>query len=357
MHTEGIGGDSEIAVEKRQLSVGPRRLEPISLLGAGQELGPALDYVASHLDDFASSTRAMNIVALTDRSPSTELSETERRVYERLRERPHSLKELAEVLGVGHWSLLKVHRLLEGHCAQEAGLTPTDLLHAQDELALWNAHAAERLTRLYSAILGLSAEELSQAVFDRITRTLVIAILERQLQVRIDGNELAEALVERILTGNSSELQFSVRLPQSLVGLGAAAPYLLRRTARVFDTELTTPPNGAVANAIGAITSLVTVKRTVHIATADDGTYVVQGVPDAPRFETLEEAHEHALAAVQAETRARAREAGTDEERVHIDITDETSTAADGETVFIERRIEAWISGVPSIRETSYSRT
>ena len=350
MKTEGIGGDSEIGFEKRVLTVGPARVEPISLLAVSHDVEPALDYLVAHVDDFASSTRPMKVYALTARPPEFELTEAEARVYRLLQHRPYSLRELAVAAGAGHWSLLRMARLRDSYCVQESGLTPTDLLHVGGRVTLFRREAAERLAAVFAEIVGKPIRDLTGAVFSEIRRGLVTAILEKQLETDVAGDPVGRLLVDRLTTPASSEIALAATLPFPLIGLGAAAPFFLDHTAEVFATELEIPEHAAVANAVGAITSLVSVKKSASIVPSDIGTYLVQGLPGAPQFEGLDEAYDHAVASLREDVAALARDAGTDEADVQIRTDDRISETAEGAEVFLERRVVATVTGAPAPR-------
>lgn len=350
MKTEGIGGDSEIAFEQRTLTVGPARVEPISLLAVSNDVGPALDFLAERLDDFAASTRPMAIVAVTGKRPTFNLTESEARAHDALLERPRSLRELAAVTGAGHWSLVRLSRLFDDYCVAASGLTPTDLLHLERRVELWNREPAVRLAQLYAEIIGCSVEDLSASVFSEIRIGLVTAILEKQLDTDIASVPLGRKLVNGLVSTGPADLRILAQLPFPVIGLGAAAPFLLGDTAAVFGAELEIPDHAAVANAVGAITSLVSVKKSVSIIASDIGTYLVQGLPGAPQHPSLDDASDFAVSALRHEVKTLAKEAGTDEEDVRIAVDDRMSETADGAAVFLERRVVASVTGPPGPR-------
>lgn len=348
MRTEGIGGDSEVALEKRLLTVGPRRVEPVSLLAVEHDVRPALDYLAAHLDDFAESSAAMTLVAATNRSPSFALTDSERRVWERVSERPYSLKELSQAVGAGHWSLIRTARLADSFSIAYSGLTPSDLLHACATISLWDDGAARRISSLFADLVGVSVDELLEMVFDAMTSSLVTGIIEKQFEADATGSGLGKVMINNILSRGNRDIEISARLPYPLVGLGAAAPFILERPGKVFDAELIVPRHAEVANAVGAITSLVSVKKSVSVVISDTGTYLVHGVPGAPEHESFEAACKYAERALEAEVLQLAREAGTREDTVEIQIDDRLSETSDGAEVFLERRIVGSVTGAPN---------
>ncbi|NQT86676.1 DUF1638 domain-containing protein, partial [bacterium] len=155
LRTAGLGGDSLIAWEGRELSVGPVRVAPVSWLGRQQPgTDEALRFLERYIEDFDSSTRPMELLALAGHTDDLALNAVEQRVVTLLAERPHSMAELAERANVMHWQLLRLERLEEHQIVQRCGLTPTDLLHVQGRFDRWDPEAAQRLCSLYQVTCG-----------------------------------------------------------------------------------------------------------------------------------------------------------------------------------------------------------
>jgi hypothetical protein len=109
------------------------------------------------------------------------------------------------------------------------------------------------------------------------------------------------------------------------------------------------PRHADVANAIGAITSRVSVSKQARIEPNAAGGYAVHGLPDPRDFSRFDDAHCHAVAELERLVRRQALEAGTAERRVELRTDDRISSAADGTEIFLERVVTATLSGPPDV--------
>jgi hypothetical protein len=123
----------------------------------------------------------------------------------------------------------------------------------------------------------------------------------------------------------------------------------LPQAAKLLATEAIIPPHADVANAIGAVTSSVFVRRQVKIAPNEQGRYGVHGLPDAPTFRSFEEAHRFAVEELVKLVRRLGREAGTSRQSVEVAVEDHVADLADGGQLFISRRLEGRLRGRPDI--------
>ena len=353
MCTTGLGGDSVIHYEKQQPNVGPIRVTPVSwLLSAFDGAGAALDYLETRLDDFAASTRPMEIAFLSGRTPEFELEGHEAAILEALAERPHSLPELARRAGCSHWRLLQLDRLEAAYLVQRCGLTPTDLWHTLGQLELWDREAARRLTRMYATLAGETEDGFAKVILRQVSDALCVQLFQRQLGQETNAGDMAEctvcqALTRNLLGGGNGEYKMSLALNHPVIGLGAPAHFFLPAAVERLDAELVIPEHADVANAIGAITSSVTVSKRVRIQPTETGVFAVLGLNQAMAYASFEEAHQEAVAKLGAAVKKMAREAGTSESAVQVQVNDRLAPAADGSEVFVERILNARISGPP----------
>ena len=353
MRTIGLGGDSLLTLEKRELSVGPARVAPVAWAGASSEGTPqALDYLERHLDDFAASTKGMDILTIPGAGSGVAPTEQESAILSVLRKRPHSVAELAAKTGVGHWRLLRLERLEEHHLVQRCGLTPTDLLHVSGGFRRWDVEAARRLCDLFARLAGHDADFFIEVVMERIVRQLAIEVLKKQLDEAVHPDLLGDcdacnALLENAFSGGSDRFAVTIKLGHPIIGIGAPVHYFLPRSAQLLGAEVVFPPHADVANAVGAITSNVVIQRTVHIRPDDLGRYAVEGLTGAPHFAKLVEAHGFAVKELTRIVREAAGRAGTSETRVDLHTHDRLSTDANGTEVFIERVLAGHLSGRP----------
>ena len=355
MRTAGLGGDSRIGFEERELKIGPRRVAPIAWLATADEgTAEALRYVRRHIDEFATRTGGMDLIALTGREPSSALTERQEEILTALCSRPCSLAELAEKVGRGHWTLLKLRELEEEHLVQRCGLTPTDLLHAGGEFRRWDAAASRRACEVFAEITGRSTDEFIGWVLEEVVRRLALELVKKQFDGEVDPDGMEECevcryLTERLLSGGEGALGLRAELRDPVIGIGAPVHYFLPRAAELLNAEVIVPHDADVANAIGAITSNVIVSQTARIQANEMGHFVVEGLPGAPVFPEMEEAQRYATRELQRLVRSSAREAGTSQTSVQTQTRDRISPAADGTEVFIERVVSARLAGAPDL--------
>ncbi|HUS59026.1 MAG TPA: hydantoinase/oxoprolinase family protein, partial [Planctomycetota bacterium] len=361
MRTVGLGGDSLIAYEKRTLHVGPVRVAPVAWLASERPgSSQALDFIELHADDYLGCTRPVEIVTLTGHTDSVHLDAEEAAIVKVLAERPCSLAELAQKTGAQHWGFLRLGRLEEHYVVQRCCLTPTDLLHTLKLFERWDTPAAERLCGLFSHICGYRKSDFVERVMDQVVHQLAIELLKKQLDDETAPDRLNDCPVCKTLLGNmlrnepgrgdhSAGYEVAVRLHSPVIGLGAPVQYFLPRAARLLGTEAIIPEHADVANAVGAITSRVMVRKQVQIRPNDSGQYAVHGLPDARCFDTFDGAHHYAVAEIERVVLQTARSAGTSETQVDVQVSDRISSAADGAEIFLERVIDALLAGSPDL--------
>lgn len=355
MRTLGLGGDSRIVRLDGTLEIGPQRIAPVAWLAGGHpRTGEALEWLSHHLDRFETSTRGMEVLTLTPYERRRTRDEREARLIARLKERPYSIAELIECEQCYGEDALHLAPLEEDYVVQRCGLTPTDLLHADGQLHLWNADASRRLCDLYAALMHIDRAQFIEQGFKLFVRRLALELLKKELAEEMDPDEIeaspaAMALIEQALgkPANGYSVQISLKTP--VIGIGAPAHFFLPAAARLLHTEAIVPTHADVANAIGAITSLVRIHRRVAIVVNDAGLYRIEGLPGTPTFAAVEDAQTVAVSQLQEIVRDLGRQAGTSQSRVEVRVQDRIAPLKDGQMLFIERGVEACLTGRPDL--------
>ena len=144
-------------------------------------------------------------------------------------------------------------------------------------------------------------------------------------------------------------MEVAVTLRNPVIGIGAPASWFVPEAARRLKTQTIIPPHADVANAVGAITSHVHIRRRVRITPDEKGRYVLRGLPDAPVIKTFDRAHAHAIAALRDAVRLDALVAGTNQSRVEIEADDRIAPLGDGGQLFLERVLTARLTGRPNL--------
>lgn len=365
LRTCGLGGDSLIAYRHHQFHIGPRRVGPVSWLAARQpQLDETFGWIEQHLADYSSMPALLDIYFLNGRPDGT-LTARERRFVEALAQRPHSGHELATRFQQHWWENFDIERLERQHLLVRCGLTPTDLLHVSGQFQRWDTAAAGRMTALFSRAIEVDESTLLKRVTDLFVRRLALEIFKKQLDEQVDGNELERSELCRALMDNwmgggvsgipgvpASNYHVRVRLEQPIIGIGAPVSYFLPAAAKLLETSAIIPEHADVANAIGAITSSVVIRRRAEVCPDMNGRYAVHGIPGAPTFTELAEARAAAIEVLRGMVAAAAGAAGTSQSRIQIVIHDNVAPLAEGGQVFIAQTIEARLTGRPDLQRS-----
>ena len=340
MVTLGIGGDSEIRFHRGAVSVGPGRITPLCRLKESESA--ILENLEQRLDDFAGDTAAGLIIRSTGKEPPFLPDRVEAKVLEVLKQGPLPVLDLAAAAELGHWRFLKLHRLFSVRCLEPVGLTPTDLLHVNGRLKLGNPGISAVGLRIHAALAGISEQEYSAQVWKQAEEKIAAGVVAKLLDIPL--NNPAVAL---LVSGGSAKARLHVTPAAPVVGLGAAAPYLLGGIKRCFGVDTVLPEHGDVANALGAVTSSVHAIVKASIIPAEEG-FRITGEPEI-LYTSLADAELTLEQTLLSRVRDKAAAAGTSETRVNLTIKDRTARSALGEIILLERCMEAEVRGLPDL--------
>lgn len=350
MRTKGLGGDSAIVLRHQQAAIGPGRVTPMCYLATKQPgLSEALDFLESDLRPFQMDTLPMRLVALNGHLDASALEPVEKRAVDILRERPYALEELTQRLDLPYQSFGGYSRLLRNHAVTVSALTPTDVLHAAGRVALWDAAAARRICALHAELLGVTAGAFIQQLLQTFTHELATELFEKLMEHDVDedisaGSPVGRAILAKWLGQIGGGLSIRMQLPYPIIGVGAPAPKLLPEAVALFNTEMLTPGNYDVANAIGAITSNLVIEKTVRIVPRNEGGYAIEGLAENRSFDELEAAAECALAQLTEDVRALAGKSGIADARIASSSYDDTTRDGFGVEFFLGRTISARVA-------------
>ena len=357
MRTVGLGGDSQIAWKNDTLTLGPRRMGPIVWAGFRSTSGvdQALEYMESCMRRGRGKTLTpVVLVGVGGEIPFTP-TEKEKKLYDMLRLRPYALDELVEPLGFISNQFIPTARLEEAGLVQRCSLTPTDLLHLKGSFRKWDTEPAERLLHIFSKQSGLLPEELIETVLKKFETSLAEEILTKQLARDVDvtkeHTQLSRHFIDSIIQGGNKGYSIDVTLEHPIVGIGAPVAYFMPAAGRILHAKVKIPEDADVANALGAITSNIVIRKKLSIKMGQLGGFSVQGVSEAPSFPQIETAEEWAIEYLYKEILALAKQAGTRCEVVTIEIVDKEATARNGANLFLEREMSGVLIGAPDLFE------
>jgi len=269
VHTCGLGGDSEVGLDRDgQLRVGPRKATPLSLLAQ------RFPEVLADLAKLAGSERlppyaGRYAVRNPGRDPHVQLDRLEQRVWDMLAEVPRRLGDVARTAT----GVEAARRLVDRGLVTVSGFTPSDAMHVLGRQRDWSVEAA----RLGAAILateernararatGDSPEALCQRTYQHVVRESARVVLECAL-AHDPGIEPSHGrwgplggLVEDLIAGRpfSRLVDAPLRLATPLVAVGAPAGAYYPEVARRLRAELSVPEHSAACNAVGAVAGVV----------------------------------------------------------------------------------------------------
>ncbi len=355
IRTTGLGGDSLISFDEGEFTIGPRRVAPLAWLGQchpGTER--ALDYVHRNLNVRCGNSRGMQILFLTDHNSRLGLTPAEARIVALLKRRPYAIEDLAKRTNALHIGFLPLARLEENYVIQRSGLTPTDLLHVTGQFGRWCIETSRRACDLFATLTEMHTEEMVVMLLDRVVRQLAIELMRKQLDMDTRPEDLESCpscrrWVENILDGGSKNFSVQFHLHHPVIGIGAPINHFLPQAARLLHTEAILPDHADVANAIGAITSHIMVRRKLRIKPDQEGGFLIDGLAGAQRFGDLDDAETFAKEELGRIVRNVAQAAGTSQTKVKIEIRDQSARSVQGDEIFLERRVQAQLIGKPDL--------
>lgn len=346
MLTAGLGGDSEIIFNRSEWIVGPRRIIPFCYMSFSYNYSEIIKSASDSIGNAWENTRAFQCLYLSGKEPKFTMTIQEEKIIRALFNGPLVLPVLSLRIGAGDWKFLRTDRLEQTGCILRAGLTPTDLYHAEGRLDMWNSSAALEYLNIIAACSDLNILKLKENLNNKISNTIGSALISR-LFSDIPGRL---ELINPILKQGNRHMLLKSELQIPVIGLGAAAPLILGDTIKKLNGNLILPEHGDVANAIGAVISQVFVTLKALIVPTPQETYSVTGLKNGRiLFETLEEAESICIDELKERIIIIARKAGTSDDKVTIDIETRTAIGITGDEVFLERIIISSIKGMPDL--------
>ena len=360
VHTSGLGGDSEVHLDREaRLKAGPRRVMPLSLLAHQfPELLGELTRLAAveRLPSFAGQFGHRN----PGREAGADLDRLELRVWEALGTTPRRLDQAAHT----PQGVAALHRLVDRGLATLAGFTPTDALHVLGRQHGWSGDAA----RLGAAILATeernatarkgkdSPEALAERVYELVIRQAARVVLESAL-AQDPGVEPHNGrwgplgvLIERAVEGRavSRLLDAQPRLVHPLVAIGAPAAAFYPEVARRLGAQLVVPEHAAVCNAVGAVVGVVSETVDILVNQPQWKVFRVHDPAGIRDFAETEEAIAVAKDVARELALAAARRAGATDPHVETFVTERRAASTSSDTYLAEAVVRARATGRPA---------
>lgn len=119
---------------------------------------------------------------------------------------------------------------------------------------------------------------------------------------------------------------------------------------KALGTQAVLPDGADVANAVGAITSQVVVKKQLRIMPGDRGGFIVEGLAGLHEFTDFSEADRFARKELTRIVREKASASGTSCQNVTLETCYQIPVTAGGDPIFVGRIISAGLTGRPDMR-------
>ncbi len=358
MRTYGLGGDSEVHISDRglasSLTLGPRRLLPLSLLAAqhGDAVISVLEkqkrapHIGRYDGRFAVRTGVPDHLAAG-------LQGMEQTLFSRIGSVPVALEDLLTSTP----QRATLDRLVARGLVHLCGVTPSDAMHVLGRQSQWNGEAARLGLELAMRIkdgsgkpIAETPEKLAGRIVARLTRQSGEVILAACLADDGAGDidPARSQSIDRALKRTPGIVRFAVSLDRPLIGLGASAPVYYPAIAEFLTTESAIPADADVANAIGAVVGQVRASVSVFVTMPEDEIFVVTGAGASVRLFSEDEAFSLARSRAADAALAQARQNGADEPVVNL-AEEVDAPEIRGQRKLIEARFIATASGRPRI--------
>lgn len=322
-----LGGDSVVRWSLDGMTVGPDRVIPLCVLGTRYPF--IEDILRAQIETVPAHTQPLHEFLTLAREDwrNLPLDTRERTLCEALEERPLSVQQASDLLGIECYAL-NTHTMEKLGVILRAGLTPTDVMHALGDYTQYNRTCSILALRFAAASLDLSPETLCQKIYEHVEREVFYGISRMLLEYSSDyyRNRGIDPGVQELLrlqweargTGGNSLLHCLFHSPAKIIGIGGPTHLFLPEAAKALRAECVIPDSASTANAVGAVTGKISVTGTAEVRphgqsvdTDAKGDYEVLCTGQEPRyFETEEEGVAWASETLAAWTTARVREQG-----------------------------------------------
>ncbi|XDA98091.1 hydantoinase/oxoprolinase family protein [Sulfitobacter sp. LCG007] len=360
MRTTGLGGDSAVHFESEGLkggvTLGPRRLLPVALLGveAGDVVHAALNAQLASALPGEHDGRFVRAVA----GQSAEgLGLREAALLERIGDNVQPLgKVLTSRLETG-----ALTRLVDRGLVQIGGVTPSDAAHVLGLAEAWDRGAAEKALLLFGRrrtgageVLARDAQDMARIIVEQLRRQTVLALLETAFAEEDRPFDAApevlarHELMHRGLGGASGLVRLQTGLAIPVIGLGASAASYYPAVGDLLGTQMILPEHAGVANAIGAVVGRITVRRSGTVTSPGEGRYRVHLETGPQDFTDRDVALSLLEGVLRGQAQEAAQAAGASDISVRVD-RDIRSAGVEAREMFIEAEVTVEAVGRPRV--------
>ncbi|MBQ9069681.1 MAG: hydantoinase/oxoprolinase family protein [Eggerthellaceae bacterium] len=356
--TFGLGGDSYIWMDmERRLNVGPQRVIPIAVaVSEFPYLYRELEKVNVPYGYLLNYCQVVDCFRINNTNATTVFNEMEKRIISALEDGPHNVFEIADRLETLP-NMMNFDRLVSSGVLGRISVTPTDLLHADDTLSIWDTKASKLAVTLLAKRFNKPMDEFLEEAKDRVVDELCYAATQSLVNYEGGGFDLktdpgaAFFFKKQLHPDGEGYLSAAINPKIPLIGVGAPIANWLPPTAERIGCRLVVPNDAEVANAIGSAVGRVmeSVKILVTPGDNNDG-FNLHSAYEMKFFADLEEAIAYAMEFAENKVREIAQENGVANPEITVNRNDVYAASGDDESdgdIYIETNVEAIATDTP----------
>ncbi len=337
IRTACVGCDSRISFgQGGKTEVGPDRVVPLSRLAAQHKSVQKSILGLRQKDNSTWSQNDLDYWFLHKPVDPEKLGITDPKHIELvalLNESPRSLTEILKALDVYHAVQLNADDLMRQGLVEQATLTPTDLLHVNGQMDVWDVDAARQAIECACHIYGKNPKQFVSETLDSIVATMVeeaIVFLARQedeteLPEMVDG-DWGRWMLSEAISGSNEYVSVNIASRFPIIGIGAPAGIFVKKVAESLKAPFVLPEHAHVANAAGAVAGSVMADKEALVYVQESGdahAHIVQIADERRSFSEYEEAFAFAKKKVKDLAIASAKASGAVSPQVSVKIKTE----------------------------------
>jgi len=266
--TSGIGGDSRMVINGAKFVLDSARVVPLCIAATKwPQLLPRLKELSVARAGYTPESMQIRdviqetefFIKLKDLS-NLILGDNDKAFIEMISDEPFSLKEAGSKLNV-HPLTFNASKLEELGVIQRIGLTPTDILHAEESYVEYDKDASFYVVMHQARKLNMSEKDFielaKRAVIDKLAEVLLRKLFYEETNT-FDVDTVGKDLMEKAISGKEGlDFGCTIKLNKPLIGIGAPVSAWYPPVVSKFGAELFLPEHSEVGNAIGAVTGSI----------------------------------------------------------------------------------------------------
>lgn len=279
--TFGIGGDSRIIVNGRNLLISSVREIPLCIASCKwPEIKEIIISLKDKTDDSSEEKQNLEDIiqnteffTLAHYPEHEEVEDIDRDFLNLLKEHPMRLCDAGFVLDVPPHSIQAALLESRGYITR-IGVTPTDLLHADGTYVKYDANSSVTAIGYLARKCNLEPKEFINVAKNIVIKKIASCAMEKVFLDESGNDSLdvsQEEIIKKTIYRDPTDYTLDFRLSFPLIGIGAPVRSWLPKVADLLHTELIIPEMFEIGNAIGAVTGYVleTVVITIRATCSD----------------------------------------------------------------------------------------